>query len=169
MLPASLRSKIVRWFISNGIAMFIAADCLFVTWFIALPSMATRGYNLNIFSVASAMGQSLETYPFIFIPIVIWHSADVLEGYQQPSTVPRSVYSYEIFLSVLSALGVSLIMLNTRYFFRLCDNRNMYSFACVEAPLPWIRWLCILLWIALMIIAVGKIVPVVAAKWKTGE
>ena len=99
MLSDSHRSKLVHWLISNGMVMIIVAGCVFVTWFVALPSMARRGHRLDFFSVAGYLGTSLEVYPMIFFPILIWHLIDLFDGigkrHVSPEYRPLTNYSYQ--------------------------------------------------------------------------
>lgn len=169
MLPASNRTKLVHWLISNGIAMFIVAGCEFVTWFVALPAMAARGHKLDLFSASLHMGQSLEIYPIIFAPIVAWHLIDAFDTDRHSSVNTKMASSYTSFQSALCVFGASAITLQTRYFHSRCGLMERYNQFCSEEPLPWIWTLCVVLWIALIVVAIGKLASFVASKRMAGE
>lgn len=170
MLSDSHRNKLLQWLISNGMAMIIVAGCEFVTWFVALPSMARRGHSLDVFSVAGYLGTNLEVYPMMFFPILAWHLIDLFDGRRRSSSINKIVSSYRCFFLMLSVFGASVIVLQTRYFHAKCDTiRNKWAFSCVESPPPWLQGLCYLLWTALIMVVVGKLVLFVASTMKARD
>lgn len=163
-MQESSRQKLLNWLTSMVLVLAFTASSIALSWFVAAPSGMYGFRPVDIYGAAISLHASFLIYPFLFLPVAIWHLADGLQ-YSSPEAPSVSRLSgYPIFAIALSAAGVFAATMFSGVTMReVClpppadPNRFMFD-GCALRPSLWIEYPAGALFFILIAICVVKTV-----------